>query len=90
MPVLELGAAVLSLGGVAGAVEDESGGVLGVVEVDCCFEQATSAMALRHSNKTLRFIDHLTGVSGRARPDRLGGLVGPENCRKTRSARIAA
>ncbi|HEY3785731.1 MAG TPA: hypothetical protein VGL55_10655 [Steroidobacteraceae bacterium] len=44
-----------SLGGVAGAVADES--VLGVLgEVDCCFEQATMASALKHNNRTLRFI----------------------------------
>ena len=42
--------------GAAGAVVDVS--VLG--EVDCCFEQApTTARALRHNNRTLRFIDHL-------------------------------
>jgi len=44
-----------SLGGVAGAVADWS--LLGVLgEVDCCFEQATRASALRHNNRTLRFI----------------------------------
>src|SRR5438270_2508639 len=44
--------------GAAGAVVVESDGALG--EVDCCFEQATIARALRHNKRRLRFIDHLT------------------------------
>ena len=44
--------------GAAGAVVDESEGALG--DVDCCFEQATIASALRHNKRRLRFIDHLT------------------------------
>jgi hypothetical protein len=44
--------------GAAGAVAVES--VLGGVgEVDSCLEQATAASALRHNNRTLRFMDHL-------------------------------
>ena len=40
--------------GAAGAVVDESEGALG--DVDCCFEQATIASALRHNKRRLRFI----------------------------------
>jgi hypothetical protein len=50
-------------GGFAGAVEDES--VLGVLgEVDCCFEQATTASALRHNNRRLRFIESPLQLNG--------------------------
>jgi hypothetical protein len=35
-------------------VVDESEGALG--DVDCCFEQATIASALRHNKRRLRFI----------------------------------
>jgi hypothetical protein len=44
--------------GAAGAVVEESAGALG--DVDCCFEQATIARALKHNKRRLRFIDHLT------------------------------
>jgi hypothetical protein len=44
--------------GAAGAVLVESAGALG--DVDCCFEHATIASALRHNKRRLRFIDHLT------------------------------
>ncbi len=44
--------------GAAGAVVDESAGALG--EVDCCFEHATMASALRHNKRILRFMVHLT------------------------------
>ena len=44
--------------GAAGAVVEESEGALG--DVDCCFEQATIARALKHNKRRLRFIDHLT------------------------------
>ena len=44
--------------GAAGAVVAESEGALG--DVDCCFEQATIARALKHNKRRLRFIDHLT------------------------------
>jgi hypothetical protein len=46
----------LESAGAAGAVELES--VLGELgAVDCCLEQAeTTARALRHNNRTLRFI----------------------------------
>ena len=44
--------------GAAGAVVEESEGALGAV--DCCFEHATIASALRHNKRRLRFIDHLT------------------------------
>jgi hypothetical protein len=38
-------------------------------EVDCCFEQADmSASEPTHNNRTLRFIDHLTTVTGLCRP----------------------
>jgi hypothetical protein len=40
--------------GAAGAEVDESDGALG--DVDCCFEQATIASALRHNKRRLRFI----------------------------------
>ena len=40
--------------GAAGAVVEESVGALG--EVDCCFEQATMASALRHNKMRLRFM----------------------------------
>jgi hypothetical protein len=37
-------------------------------EVDCCFEQAdTSASEPTHNNRTLRFIDHLTAITGQWR-----------------------
>jgi hypothetical protein len=39
-------------------VVEESEGALGAV--DCCFEHATIASALRHNKRRLRFIDHLT------------------------------
>ena len=48
----------LESGGDAGAVVEESAGALG--DVDCCFEQATIASALKHNKRRLRFIDHLT------------------------------
>jgi hypothetical protein len=40
--------------GAAGAVVVESAGALG--DVDCCFEHATIASALRHNKRRLRFI----------------------------------
>jgi hypothetical protein len=40
--------------GAAGAVVEESEGVLGAV--DCCFEHATIASALKHNKRRLRFI----------------------------------
>jgi hypothetical protein len=40
--------------GAAGAVVAESEGALG--DVDCCFEQATIARALKHNKRRLRFI----------------------------------
>jgi hypothetical protein len=37
-------------------------------DVDCCFEQADrSASEPTHNNRTLRFIDHLTAITGRCR-----------------------
>ncbi|HUI60462.1 MAG TPA: hypothetical protein VLX90_09570 [Steroidobacteraceae bacterium] len=49
--------------GADGDVAVES--LLGVDEgdIDCCFEQAASARALRHNNKILRFMGHLV-ISG--------------------------
>ena len=40
--------------GAAGAVVEESEGALG--DVDCCFEHATIASALKHNKRRLRFI----------------------------------
>lgn len=53
--------------GAAGADVDESAGALG--EVDCCFEHATRARALRHNKRRLRFIRSPHYMSGsRLRP----------------------
>jgi hypothetical protein len=41
--------------GAAGAVVEVSEGALG--DVDCCFEQATIASALKHNKRRLRFIE---------------------------------
>ena len=58
--------------GAAGADVDESAGALG--EVDCCFVQATSARALMHNNKRLRFIRSPHCMSG---SNRLGSFTVP-------------
>jgi len=63
--------------GAAGAVVEESEGALG--DVDCCFEQATIARALKHNKRRLRFIDHLTVY--RVRPS-----VPPSRRRKEQNA----
>jgi hypothetical protein len=58
--------------GAAGAVVVESAGALG--DVDCCFEQATIASALKHTKRRLRFMEItslyicLSGDSGRPAP----------------------
>jgi hypothetical protein len=52
--------------GAAGAVLVESDGALG--EVDCCFEQATRASALRHNKTRLRFMCHLCVCPGHPAP----------------------
>jgi hypothetical protein len=43
------------LSGAAGAVVVVSAGALG--DVDCCFEHATIASALKHNKRRLRFIE---------------------------------
>ena len=58
--------------GAAGADVDESAGALG--EVDCCLAQATSAKALRHNSKKLRFIRSPHCMSG---SNRLGSFTVP-------------
>jgi hypothetical protein len=52
--------------GAAGADEDESAGALG--DVDCCFEHATIARALRHNKRRLRFIRSPHCMSGSKSP----------------------
>jgi len=47
--------------GAAGAVVVVSEGALG--DVDCCFEQATIASALKHNRRRLRFIE-ITSLYG--------------------------
>ena len=60
--------------GAAGAVVDESEGALG--DVDCCFEQATIASALRHNKRRLRFIRSPHCISDDLSIGR--GAVGPD------------
>jgi hypothetical protein len=47
--------------GAAGAVVEVSEGALG--DVDCCFEHATIASALKHNKRRLRFIE-ITSLYG--------------------------
>jgi hypothetical protein len=67
------GGVVESAGGVlcielsaGGAVVVVSAGALG--DVDCCFEHATMAKALRHTNRRLRFMESPHCMSGTRTP----------------------